>query len=1077
MVRGTVARTWRSCACMCSPSSSFPAHSIRAIATSPQAAAPSSNGSPASAPSTSSFAVVTSPSSSRDGGRRLNRNHGRPRSPRERFQTDLRNEGPSGAASNALYHLRTGLANQDLDAVWQARQTLVELNQRFRIGAVEANDILRLIVRVANDKRRALRSPTVDPLECAEALTAESLKRALATGRSRFFVPSLMALISLGKSEMALEVINSYFDKAGFHEQSFEADPPIRGSPPRIQDDENLLDADTQNIPNSSDADGQETSSVSDPRGPDKDDAPSRPLNSGFVPPIVYQLIPVLVHLHVMAHGDISRMLKLLRHLPHPDRTKLLLVHSPKAYQDLFAALDAAHASHHAFQGKTTGIVKPREASLHIAELIWGLRRPEEEIGRDPISRLVGSLAAKRHFDPVGRLLDAFIVAVGRNWIWMQDKPRSRLSPPTPDISQNTWAVIIAKLLSANQTHLAIRAWDRFHALQLPINAAMYNALILGYSNSSQWDAVSKVWSQHSQQTDEGRPDKHTYNTMMSALFKSRNPSAALSLFDQMKYKAEDPKNPDRARVQPDVKTYNVVLHGLLLNDRNEDAMALLRSMWRPGAEQNVPKPETTTLNTMMRSYSRSGDLPALSALLTDMQDWPDVQPDIVTFTTVLDALIRHGPPKGAGQAVKGVSQLMKANNVRADTVTWSALIKALLSNTGSEGVRPAHEQSQPLTDEAHIGIKLAQIIGALHGLKEMLADGVKPNEVTLGSLIQASAQFQRYLEGLESRDVDIYGSPILYEENAIVKEQLKSLKPWLELGETMTSLEHFKKARVGTALATSFFDQMKSKYEVLPNRKSYHFVLEHSLKSFPTRHPHRSVGWIGELEATRISFTRGLAILDEFCTGLFLEPLGQGAPVAEGVAALRLPAHLQEPLTPLRPLTPRWKTPSPNAALPALPNTLSMKLLLRVLCQRMEVFLAIRDSPIYEGDSSFPAFEAVRTNIDNQIALTHNALGEMINRYNVWHRMKQLAERDAYMQGPYGEPDASALDLQQSKTSPSSSMYNAESGREDSLHLSDSWAPFEATSGAMKNLQEVADRAVQVYDVTRHMIKNKSAK
>lgn len=975
--------------------------------------------------------------------------------------------GQSAIGSNALHQVRAGLAAQDLDAVWEGRKALLSNNQNWRLVGHEARDTRNLIVRIVTDKNNEIPKPrVVDPIECAQVLVAEALELAVNHDRNASLAAWLPALISMDRAEMAEQVAHTYFERKVFQGavsvgSGRSAPSKDKASTSEAAAVEAVRSEDSPPLDQRAQEDGM---ALADPFDADTTAAAPRPLPPRSIPLIVNEILLILVHLHVKRYGDISRLLPLLRNLPHQDRSKLVLVHSSRKYRETFAMLDRAHGT----QQPSQGFERAREDSLHIAELMWGIRRPKEEIGRDPIGRLFGSLAAKRHIEPMARLLDAFTMAVGRHWIWMKDTPRSRQSPPSPDISQSTWAVIIAKLLSVNQNHLATKVWERFHSLGLPVNAAMYNALLLGYSTSAQWDALHTVWAEHASKKDEGRPDIYTYTTMILALFRSKNPAAAINLFEELKMKASDDRNLDRARLRPGIKTYNVVLHGLLYNGRYQDATDLLQKMLDPPAagDKLTPRAQTTTLNTMMRAYARAGNLPALSSLLSAMQGWKDVEPDIITFTTVLDALVRHGPPRSAGESVRSVSQLMRDSNVEANTISWSALIKAMLSNTGSAGSRPAYDSNEPLVDAAHVSVKLAQITAALHAVEEMLSTRVFPNEVTLGSLIQASAQFQRHLEELELGDVEQYTSPLIYDETPAIRQQTQSLAAIPEIGETTSSLDQFKRARVGSALALSFFEEIQSRYKLFPNRKTFHFILEHTLRSTPVHHPSPTVGWLGELEASRLAFVRGLAILDDFSTQLLTHPLGQGRPVAEGISGLRLPPYLLEPLPTLRPLTPLWKAPPPQAPMPAMPNTLSMQILFAVLGQRLEVLLAIRDSPIYlgqQGASSSPPM-AIRNNVDNQIHLTQNALAEVINRYKVWSRLRAVAERQMNAVQPDHAPkrdnsDESISDMIQEIT--------LEEREQQERHLA------AASQDANAAIRQVAERAIKVLEVTQTLMRS----
>ena len=115
-----------------------------------------------------------------------------------------------------------------------------------------------------------------------------------------------------------------------------------------------------------------------------------------------------------------------------------------------------------------------------------------------------------------------------------------------------------------------------------------------------------------------------------------------------------------RQELRIPIETYNAVLHGLCVSRRTEEAYALLRSMGRNG----VPAPTITTINVVLRAQARQKNLPAMAATLRQILPL-GLRPDVITFTTVLDTLLRVATqPAAAEQAVDQVMQIMQSMHV-----------------------------------------------------------------------------------------------------------------------------------------------------------------------------------------------------------------------------------------------------------------------------------------------------------------------------------------------------------------------------------------------------------------------------
>ena len=134
---------------------------------------------------------------------------------------------------------------------------------------------------------------------------------------------------------------------------------------------------------------------------------------------------------------------------------------------------------------------------------------------------------------------------------------------------------------------------------------------------------------------------------------------------------------------------------------RSAQAQELLRTM----GTGSVPAPTITTVNVLLRAQGRARQLGAMAATLRLISPL-GLQPDVITFTTVLDALLRASRDPSRGEAaVAQVMNIMHSLDVPPNSVTFTAMIKACLQ-TRAEGAADAEgldadAPSQPRIDVA----------------------------------------------------------------------------------------------------------------------------------------------------------------------------------------------------------------------------------------------------------------------------------------------------------------------------------------------------------------------------------------
>jgi pentatricopeptide repeat protein len=149
---------------------------------------------------------------------------------------------------------------------------------------------------------------------------------------------------------------------------------------------------------------------------------------------------------------------------------------------------------------------------------------------------------------------------------------------------------------------------------------------------------------------------------------------------------------------------YNAVLHGLLDHANAETAFSIFQRMQDEG-----PKPDLVSYNTVLTYHGRQGNFKAMAAVVTQMAS-AGVPGDVFTYSTILSALLKAG----RADAPEMVINIMRKQGVKASVATYSAIINSQM-----------REQT------------VQHLQAAMHLLHEMEMDpDVAPNEITYTSIL-----------------------------------------------------------------------------------------------------------------------------------------------------------------------------------------------------------------------------------------------------------------------------------------------------------------------------------------------------
>uniref|UniRef100_A0A1J3I837 Pentatricopeptide repeat-containing protein n=1 Tax=Noccaea caerulescens TaxID=107243 RepID=A0A1J3I837_NOCCA len=220
------------------------------------------------------------------------------------------------------------------------------------------------------------------------------------------------------------------------------------------------------------------------------------------------------------------------------------------------------------------------------------------------------------------------------------------------------------------------------------------------------------------------KPNHLTCNTLLIGLVRypsSFSLSNAREVFDDMV----------KHGVSLNAKTFNVLIHGYCLEGKLDDAVAMIERM----VSEFKVNPDNVTYNTILKAMSKKGRLNDVKELLLDMKKHGLV-PNKDTYNNLVYGYCKLGSLKEAFQIV----ELMKQTNNLPDLCTYNMLMNGLC-NAGS--IREALELIEEMKELKLLPdvvsyntlidgcFELGLSSEAMKLMDQMENHGVKPNQVT----------------------------------------------------------------------------------------------------------------------------------------------------------------------------------------------------------------------------------------------------------------------------------------------------------------------------------------------------------
>ncbi|KAF9581621.1 hypothetical protein BGW38_001299, partial [Lunasporangiospora selenospora] len=285
---------------------------------------------------------------------------------------------------------------------------------------------------------------------------------------------------------------------------------------------------------------------------------------------------------------------------------------------------------------------------------------------------------------------------------------------------------VVSGLLKANQFEEAIRMYKRLDNQEhQPSSRPVANSILSSLCKRPNQLHIAEVLWKRMLEEPSLKPDAFSFGSMMTGYFRANNPTAALELWSILE------KEPHS--IQPNGVLYNVVLSGLFNNHLPGAAKLIYEQML---SREDAELPGIETLNIMIHGLLSTQDNEELRKVLVLMET-RGIEANIQTYTLISDIMFSQRDSASANR----VLDLMKDRQIPWTGVTYSAVIAGLVKNKQFLQARELFEEMQESGHKPTIHTFGAMMQGALRSqfvqLAEEIAERAKvelPKGMSLGA-------------------------------------------------------------------------------------------------------------------------------------------------------------------------------------------------------------------------------------------------------------------------------------------------------------------------------------------------------
>jgi pentatricopeptide repeat protein len=262
----------------------------------------------------------------------------------------------------------------------------------------------------------------------------------------------------------------------------------------------------------------------------------------------------------------------------------------------------------------------------------------------------------------------------------------------------HTYRAIIRAAFGANQTREALLflAESQSKASAWPIGdwVSIHNAVIQGLLLGARFEPINEQEARRlfdRMRAKGPKPDKFTYNTMLTHYGRRQDLRSAAEIFRYMEEDGQD----------PDVYTFSTLLSTLLKLGREDARDFVFNAMRSYGVKAN-----SATMTTLITDQIRNGgkdNIQEALELLKTMEAHQDknMHPNEITYTAIIAEISRNHelPPALRDEYVESVVKRMESRRVIPNLTTLHFLITASLLNSAPQGMHRAMRYYKEMVD------------------------------------------------------------------------------------------------------------------------------------------------------------------------------------------------------------------------------------------------------------------------------------------------------------------------------------------------------------------------------------------
>lgn len=397
-------------------------------------------------------------------------------------------------------------------------------------------------------------------------------------------------------------------------------------------------------------------------------------------------------------------------------------------------------------------------------------------------------------------------------------------------ISFNTIILAFAKRGAAEEAHDLLKKMESDYGLQPDIIS--YNSLLYAYAQANQPERAESLLKEM-MRGSVVKPDTISFNTVLLAWSKSNaNHKKVCQRAEELLKHMELLHQAGNENVAPDVYSYTTVLAALSTSKCVTAASRALKLLER--METHVA-PNAVTYTTVMTTLSRCGYRNAaheaqklLDRMIVNYQAGnEDCKPDTVAFTAVISCWARGYEEENADEKALALLERMKAmDGIEPNALTYTSVLKALARSQKGTAVQKAEE----LLNEMEVAFQNGNDALEPTSIHYNVVMDVYAKSPSCDKAVLADRLFQRMME-LGRKNT----KPNIITYNSILRA-------------CANTFGNHSSKEAALAIATKAFQSILTSKEIEPSSITFVFFMK-AIRKLVDDEPHGNLGTSKQLE------------------------------------------------------------------------------------------------------------------------------------------------------------------------------------------------------------------------------------